>query len=133
MIVLTFIDIDKKEVPDIIVLLLFATGFIFSVFNINPEADLFDSIAGASAAGFLIYALNFTTDGKIGEGDIKLFSAIGACTGLKPVLEIIVLSFLIGGAISLILIVFKKYKRTDKVAFVPFIAAAFICRSLILI
>jgi len=130
MIVLTFIDIDKKEVPDSIVLLLFATGFIFNVFNVNNEAGLFDSFAGAAAAGLLIYTLNYVTAGKIGEGDIKLFSAIGSCAGLKPVLEIIALAFIIGGAVSAVLVFMRIYKRSDKIAFVPFISAAFVIRSL---
>ncbi|MCX8129817.1 MAG: prepilin peptidase [Clostridia bacterium] len=44
----------------------------------------------------------------LGAGDIKLFSALGAILGLKPVLYIMVYSFLCGGIIALILILIRK-------------------------
>jgi leader peptidase (prepilin peptidase)/N-methyltransferase len=132
MIVLTFIDIDKKEIPDGIVVLLFVTGFILNTLELNKDINIFAGVIGALAAGFIIYLMNFFTNGKIGEGDVKLFAALGLCLGLQAVTELILWSFITGGIISVILVLAKKYKRTDKIAFVPFIALALLIQGLIL-
>jgi leader peptidase (prepilin peptidase) / N-methyltransferase len=132
LIVLTFIDIDKKEVPDGAIVLLFLTGFVLCVLEMNGLTNVFAGIIGAITGGFIIYLIVFFTNGKIGEGDAKLMAALGLCLGLKGTLNLILGSFIIGGIVSLALLISGKYKRTDKVAFVPFIAAAFLVESLIL-
>ena len=115
LIVLTFIDIDKKEVPDGVVLLLFLTGFVLCALEMNGSTNVFAGIIGAITGGFIIYLMVFFTDGKIGEGDAKLFTALGLCLGLKGDLDLILGSFIIGGVVSVVLLVSGKYKRTDKV------------------
>lgn len=129
MIVLAFIDIEKRVVPDIIVVFIFFTGMIFGVINFSGSATIFDGIIAAIAAGFIIYAMNFFSNGKIGEGDVKLFMALGMCVGLKEIVAVMLYSFVIGGVISAALLLFAGFKRKDAVAFVPFIAAAFIVRA----
>lgn len=132
MIVLTFIDIDKKEVPDSIIVFIFATGFLLNTLEMNYGVNVFTGVAGALAGGFVIYLMNFFTDGKIGEGDVKLFAALGLCLGPYSIIELILWSFIAGGVISIVLVLAKKFKRYDKIAFVPFIALAFVMRGLIL-
>jgi leader peptidase (prepilin peptidase)/N-methyltransferase len=131
MVALAFIDIDKKIVPGRIVVFLFATGMVFGVFGLNNSVSFFDGIIGAAAGGFIIYAMSFLSNGKIGEGDVQLFMALGMCLGLKNVLELIFYSFLLGGAVAAVFLLTGKYKRKDAVAFVPFISAAFIIKALL--
>ena len=132
MIVLTFIDIDKKEVPDGVIVSLFMTGFILNTLEMNRGINIFSGLIGALAGGFAIYLMNYFTSGKIGEGDVKLFAALGFCLGLQGVTALILWSFIAGGAISAVLVIAKKFKRTDKIAFVPFVALAFVLSGLIL-
>lgn len=132
MIVLAFIDFDKKEVPDGIVVLFFITGFALNTLEMNGEMNIYTGIIGALSAGFIIYVLNYFTNGKIGEGDVKLFAALGLCLGLQGGIELIKWSFILGGCISFVFILAKKFTRTDKIAFVPFIALAFLIKGLIL-
>jgi len=132
MIVLTFIDIDKKEVPDAVIVFLFMTGFILNTLEMNRGINIFAGLTGALAGGFVIYLMNYFTDGKIGEGDVKLFAALGFCLGLKGITGLILWAFIAGGAISAVLVLVKKVKRTDKIAFVPFVALAFVIQGLIL-
>ena len=44
----------------------------------------------------------------LGAGDIKLFSVISSCIGLKGVLDIIIYSFLTGAVLSLIVLIHNK-------------------------
>ncbi len=130
MLLLAFIDIDEKIVPDGIVLCLIITGLITGVFNLNPGINVFDGIIGATAGGFILLSLNFFSNGKIGEGDIKLTAALGFCSGFREIIGIINYAFIIGAVCAVLLLALGKLKRTDAVAFVPFIAAAFILRAL---
>lgn len=130
MIVLAFIDIDKKEVPDEIIIFLFLTGFILNTFELNSGVNIFSGITGALGAGFVLFVMNYFTNGKIGEGDVKLITALGLCLGLRAITEVVLWSFLIGGAAAVVLLATGKYRKTDKIAFVPFIAAAFIMHGL---
>ncbi|MCE5301454.1 MAG: prepilin peptidase [Spirochaetia bacterium] len=131
LVVLSFIDIDRKIVPDNMVLLLILTGTFFGICNINESVSLFDGIAGAAGTGIIAYGLNFFSNGKFGEGDVKLFAALGLCVGLRGSLTLMLISFMVGGVAGALLLVFKLKKRTDAVPFVPFIAAAFIINAML--
>ncbi|HDQ26542.1 MAG TPA: prepilin peptidase [bacterium] len=126
LIVLTFIDIDKKEVPDSIIVFLFLTGFVFGIFEIKEYLNIYTGLIAGLAGGFVIYLINFFSNGKIGEGDIKLIAALGLCVGLKDIGLIVFGSFVIGGIAAAILLLLKKKGRRDELAFVPFITAAFL-------
>ncbi len=128
LIALSVIDIEKRIVPDVIIVFLFVTGALFGVFELNKNVTIFDGIIGAASAGFVIYVLNYFSNGKIGEGDVKLFMALGMCLGPVEALKVILYSFIIGGIISGLLLLTGRYSRKDALAFVPFIAAAFIVR-----
>lgn len=131
MIILSFIDINGKIVPDVIILFLIITGMFFGVFGVMPGINIFDGIIGAVAGGTILHTLCFFSNGKISDGDTALIAAIGLCTGFKEILGIINYAFIIGGAYALITLLLKVHKRKDAVAFVPFIAAAFILRALL--
>lgn len=129
LIVLTFIDIDKRTVPDTVVVYIFVTGAIFSIFEI--KANVFDSLIGAVTGGGIILILNFFSNGKIGEGDVKLIAALGFALGAQQVLSLIAYAFLAGGAFAVILLATGKAKRSDGIAFVPFIAIGFLLSALL--
>jgi len=131
LIVLSVIDLHKKEVPDVIILCFLLTGFIFASAEIG-NVNIYNGIIGALAGAFIIYLLNFLSNGKIGEGDIKLILCLGLCLGLRNVLGIILYAFIIGGIVSVALILFKRRSRKEEIAFVPFIAAAFLVESLVI-
>jgi len=131
MIILALIDINRKIVPDGITIVLLLTGFLFGIYGIRQDVAVFDGIIGALTGGLIIYFLNFFSNGKIGEGDIKLMAALGFLCGAKDIIYIIFLSFIIGAVVSLIMLALKKYGRKDEIAFVPFIAIAFMIKGLL--
>lgn len=125
--IFSFIDIEKKQVLNDVLVLFISVILLFNIYEIN-HINVFEALCGFITGGSIIYLLNFLSNGKIGEGDIKLFAAIGLATGLKDVLYIIFYSFLIGGLISVFLIFLKNKKMQSKIPFVPFIAIAFFIR-----
>ncbi|MBN2753771.1 MAG: prepilin peptidase [Candidatus Goldbacteria bacterium] len=130
LITLALIDIDRKIVPDGILKYMLITGAVFSVFKFGG-INLFEGIIGAAAGGTLLLILNYFTNGKIGEGDVKLAAVLGMCVGAAAVFDIIFYSFIAGGFVAVFLIVTRKNGRKDEIAFVPFIAAGFLIKFLL--
>jgi leader peptidase (prepilin peptidase)/N-methyltransferase len=130
LITLALIDIDRKIVPDGILKYMLITGAVFSVFKFGG-INLFEGIIGATAGGTLLLILNYFTNGKIGEGDVKLAAVLGMCVGAAAVFDIVFYSFIAGGFVAVLLIVTRKNGRKDEIAFVPFIAAGFLIKFLL--
>ena len=123
-IILTLIDIKSMEVPDKIIIFGFVVvlGIIlYRVIALNESFlnYLFGFLFGGGI--FLIIAL---ITNAMGGGDIKLMALIGSWVGLKYIVTITLLSFVIGAIISILLILFKIKGRKDFIPFVPFIAIA---------
>jgi prepilin peptidase CpaA len=94
-------DISKRKILNIVTLPTILFGFIYNTFNNGLDGFLF------SGKGFLLglslllipYLL-----GGMGAGDVKLMAAIGALMGTSFILYSFVYIALIGGLISVILI-----------------------------
>ncbi|MCX8092783.1 MAG: prepilin peptidase [Candidatus Goldbacteria bacterium] len=130
LIVLSMIDIETKQISDIIILLLIITGIIFCIIEIN-KINIFEGIISFITAGFIIFLLNFFSNEKIGEGDIKLMAGLALPAGILFTLKIIFFSFILGGIFSLLLLISGRYRKNKSIAFVPFIFLSFILVSLI--
>ena len=72
----------------------------------------------------LAAALPFCLGPFLGMGDVKLYSALGFCLGPVPLLRIACGSLLAGGLYAAALLVLRKAKKKDRIAFGPFIAAS---------
>jgi len=70
--------------------------------------------------GFFLF-IAVVTDGAMGGGDIKIMAALGFLFGVKSTLLLMFFSFVIGGILSVILLVLKIKKRKDPIPFGPFI------------
>ena len=73
---------------------------------------------------FLAAVLPFCLVPFLGMGDVKLYSALGFCLGPMPLLRIACGSLLAGGLYAAALLVLRKAKKKDRIAFGPFIAAS---------
>lgn len=60
----------------------------------------------------------------MGMGDVKLYAALGFCLGPRPLLQIACASMLSGGVYAGALVLLKKAKKKDRIAFGPFIAVS---------
>lgn len=130
-IVASFIDFDYQIIPDELTIGGLVVAFLFqALINvIAPElADFFyqvgmkGAIFGALVGGGILYIIAYLSRGGMGGGDVKLAALIGALYGVKIVAISLFISFLLGGTIGLLLIIFRIKGRKDYIPFGPYIA-----------
>lgn len=119
LIAVTFIDFDRRIIPDKIVLPGAAAGIVTSVL-LAPDRWWQYVAAGAAAAGFL-FALGMLWPGGMGFGDVKLALFMGVVLGSGVIVALFV-AFLAGGVIGGALMVAGVKKRTDKIPFGPYLS-----------
>ncbi|MFN2257722.1 MAG: A24 family peptidase [Desulfuromonadaceae bacterium] len=127
LIVITFIDIDHRIIPDVISLPGIFLGFGASF--ILPWVSWQDSLLGILLGGGSLFAVAYiyaflTGKEGMGGGDIKLLAMIGGFLGYKAVLPIIFLSSLMGTAVGIPLMFIKKADGGLAIPFGPFLACA---------
>ena len=128
------IDYKKKIVPNRLTLTIFETGIIFTfLYGLNSvfiaRDYLFGMIIGLIIFG-IIALLGRIIAGKeaMGMGDIKLLAALGLYFGISLTISISIISFIIAGIISVIIMIMKKKKAIEYISFGPCIAlAAILC------
>ncbi|MGE5614817.1 MAG: prepilin peptidase [Bacillota bacterium] len=136
LIAVLFIDIKHRIIPNGLVIAELAGGAVFFVINlIRPHAEIFGDdkwwtpLAGifpGSVFLLLIAMLGsfiYKTDDAMGMGDVKLMASVGIFLGWRLCLAALFISVILGGLVSVLLIVFRVKERRDTVAFGPFIAA----------
>ena len=128
MIVVGFIDMKNKIIPNAITLPGIAVGLIFSAFQ--GTSTLYNAIWGILLGGGGLLAVGevgrrlFKRE-SMGGGDIKLAAMIGAFWGWKIVLATLLLSFLSGGIGGVLVLLAERSVRGSRVIpFGPFIAAS---------
>lgn len=127
LIALTMIDIDTHLLPDQITLPLLWLGLIINSFGL--QTNLQDALWGA-VAGYMflwsIYWLFKLLTGKegMGYGDFKLLAALGAWMGWQYLLQIILLSTVVGVVIGLALMFIKRRGKDIPIPFGPYLAIA---------
>jgi len=125
LLVITFIDIDHRIIPDIISLPGIPLGFVASL--ILPQLKWSDSLIGIGVGGGILLAIAwgyqlFTGKDGMGGGDIKLLAMIGAFLGWKGVLFTIMASSLIGTVVGIVLMVRAGKGIKMALPFGPFLA-----------
>ena len=103
-----FIDIDHRIIPNGLVLAALAGLFPGSGFLLL-----------VAILGSLIYR----TEDAMGMGDVKLMAPVGLFLGWRLCITALAVSVLLGGLVSMALILLGIKKRKDTVAFGPFIVA----------
>jgi leader peptidase (prepilin peptidase) / N-methyltransferase len=127
MIALSLIDFDHKLLPDSIVLPFLWMGLLFNLQG--GFTDLASAVIGA-VAGYLslwsIFQLFRLITGKegMGYGDFKLLAMLGAWLGWQYLLQIVLLSSLVGAVVGICLILILGRDRTIPIPFGPYLATA---------
>ena len=127
LIALSLIDFDRKLLPDSIVLPFLWLGLILSLFDIYTDSH--SSLIGA-AAGYIslwsIFHLFKLITGKegMGYGDFKLLALFGAWLGWQYLLQIVLLSSIVGAVVGIGLILFRGRDRNIPIPFGPYLATA---------
>lgn len=124
------IDYKLQIIPNRLNLTMFEIGlfltFLYGITNVNIAINMLLGMAAGGGIFLIITLLGGLIAGKeaMGFGDVKLMGALGLYFGLTRIIIISVLSFLIGAAGSIVLILVKKNRADGYVPFGPFIVIA---------
>lgn len=123
LIILAFIDIKKKLLPDILTLMLLWIGLLFNLRD--TFVSLQDAVLGVIIAYIFLWIVVkifffITKKDGMGLGDLKLFSALGAWLGVDSLVTIIFLSSLL----AFIGFILLKNKINDQMPFGPYLSFA---------
>ncbi|WP_422445344.1 prepilin peptidase [Thermoanaerobacterium sp. DL9XJH110] len=114
---LSYVDIKKREVPDLAVLAL----FLYSLFIVK---DLKASFIMGGSIFIIQLLLAVVTNGGVGGGDIKLFSVVAFLLGNDLYLLALPMAILMAGT-TLYCLITKKGLRYS-VPFAPYIFISFL-------
>lgn len=127
LICLFFIDLEHQILPDNLTISLVWLGLIANtqtLFTTLPDAVL--SAAGAYVLLWLFIKLYYLLTGKIGmgNGDFKLFAALGAWFGWTQLPLILLISSITGAVTGLLYLKSTKQPKETPIPFGPFLCIA---------
>lgn len=120
LIVIAFIDLEHKIIPNRLTVPLLLIGLVFKTW----EGELPAAITGCIIGGGILLLVAILYPKGMGMGDVKLLAMLGVFLGwVKVILLLFLASFLATGIIS-VLILLKKAKRRDPIPFGTFLSGA---------
>lgn len=119
LVVISFIDIEFRIIPNVIVVPFTLIGLAFSIFLNLPE--WWTPLAFSAGAFLFMLIIHLIYPPGMGMGDVKLSLMIGAFLG-RSVIPALFLGFLAGAIYGILLIIIKKRKLKQAVPFGPFIS-----------
>lgn len=128
LIVIFFIDLEHRIIPDVITLPGIGVGLAFSF--LVPEMNVVNSLIGLLVGGGLFFLFAMLGEAifkkeSLGGGDIKLAGMLGAFLGWEKILLVFFLSAILGSIIGIIFMFFSEEVRKKKIIpFGPFLAIA---------
>jgi len=121
LIVVFFIDLEHQIIPDEIVIP-FSLFFLIYFLVVNPNLLITNYLIAGFFSFLFLYFIYLITKGKgMGFGDVKLAFLMGLVLGWPKIIVAFYLAFLTGAIIGIILILLKKSKLKQKIAFGPFL------------
>lgn len=119
---------DRKDFRIPNKLILYALGvraiFLLPEFILNNEIFKETVLSDLIAGGFMLiilFAASFIMKNGIGMGDIKLFTVIGLFQGISGTMSSVLTSLIVSFVFAVILLITKKKKKNDSIAFAPYI------------
>lgn len=108
LIIAVVVDLREQRIPNVLILCGLICGVTQMVVQVS-DAHILSRIC-ALFLGIGILFIPFALGG-IGAGDVKLLGLIGFLTGVKPLVTIALVSFVIGGIISCLYIIGHRYRQ----------------------
>lgn len=115
------IDIKEHIIPDNLIITGVIIGLTLSLYN--PQHGFLDGFIGGMTAGLILLVISYITKGGLGLGDVKLFVCIGIYLGLEDTASAMLISAVLSGLFSLVLISVSSDNKKLEIPFAPFILA----------
>lgn len=116
-IVITYMDVRYRRIPNKLVLVTLLGGLVLNTF-FEGSHGLAMSLGGfALAFAVMIF---FHIFGTLGAGDVKLFAAIGAVNGLSLVLPTLVVVAITGGVLAIFKMIYSRRVKATMFGVVQF-------------
>jgi leader peptidase (prepilin peptidase) / N-methyltransferase len=125
LVVISFIDLDRMIIPDVISIpgIIIGAAASFLMPYISPLDSLIGIVAGGGAFYLIAWGYAMLTGKEgMGGGDIKLIAMIGAWLGWRPLPVIVLISALIGALVGGIYIIASGKGARARIPFGPFLA-----------
>ncbi len=116
-------DLKSREIKPVILCLFAAAGVILYI-TYRP-VGLFEEIAGIFIGLFFV-AVAVLTDEKLGLGDGLLMCVTGIYLGGRENAMLIMIAMFLSALFSAGVLILKKADKKTRLAFVPFVFAAFL-------
>ena len=132
----TVIDFHIKKIPNKLILGAYIARCIIFIPEYFIYGEDFLGVMLSSIIGFVLcfivfFLMSLATKGGIGMGDVKLISAVGCLLGVAGTFYTILFGMIVCMLAGIGLILFKKKKMKDKLAFGPFIYFGFLVAILL--
>ena len=115
-------DVKHKHLTIIYILMFGIGGVVLHLFA--PVCSIYSILCGM-LLGVAMIVISAITRGSVGMGDGILLVVTGVYLGGYENLELFMTGLLLSALWSLGLLVFKKKKRKDEIAFVPFLLLSY--------
>ena len=112
------VDIQKKQITNRSLIILGVVG-IAATYPL--PLSLLERIAASIVTAMPLLGINLVRSGAFGGGDVKLLAIAGFLLGIRGGILALCAAFLSGGVVSVLLLVTGKKRRTDSMAFGPYI------------
>jgi leader peptidase (prepilin peptidase)/N-methyltransferase len=126
LVVVTFIDIDYRIIPDVITLpsILIAPAAAFIVGQITVVESLFGILVGGGVLWGIALLYQFIRKQEgMGLGDVKMLAMVGGFMGWEATLFTLVVGSLFGTIIGVVVMVSRRGRLDMEIPFGPFLAA----------
>jgi leader peptidase (prepilin peptidase)/N-methyltransferase len=119
LLLMTVTDFEQQVILNEMVLAFALLGLCYVL---HLQLSLKDHLLASIGGGLLFLLLAYISNGAIGGGDIKLIAALGLWLGWKSLLSVIFYGTITGGVVALALLLTKKIKRKQYLAYGPYFA-----------
>lgn len=123
LILIFIIDLEHRIIPDPLVF--FGVFLVFIYYLLILNSSFFPSLFAGFLTASLLMSIVLATKGRgMGLGDVKFAVLGGMLVGLRLSLIWLFLAFLTGGTAGIILILGRRARLKDQIAFGPFLVIA---------
>ena len=115
---LSYSDMKRRKLSVGVIVLGFLSALVFQAIT---GIESWRAVAGGILTGFLFMGISRLTEEKIGYGDSLLITFLG----MWKLLILLLGAFGLAAAVSILLMIKRKFTRKSMIPFVPFLTVAY--------